>query len=166
MPVDDGNGESVIAFAADGLNHCCGDAPLACKYFVESPHTLHALIAGLIINHRAAADDVIGEDETAAPRQLQRPFKIGRRVLFIGINKTKSNGAYPSEAICGRVSNAFPTRTSTLSDRFARAIFARATAACFGLYSKVTSLPSAGRARPSQIVLYPPSVPISKIERA
>ena len=45
-------------------------------------------------------------------------------------------------------------------------MFLRATSACFLSASSVTSRPRAGKARASQIVLYPPSVPISRIFRA
>ena len=50
-------------------------------------------------------------------------------------------------------------------DRRARCC-ARATSACRGSCSSVTSRPPAGSARASQMVLYPPSVPISRMLRA
>ena len=40
-------------------------------------------------------------------------------------------------------------------------MFAFATSACFGAYSRVVSLPPGGSARAIQIVLYPARVPIS-----
>ena len=44
-------------------------------------------------------------------------------------------------------------------------MFARATSAWCGSYSSVIRRPPSGSARASQIVLYPPSVPISRIFR-
>jgi hypothetical protein len=76
--------------------------------------------------------------------------------------KTRSNGP----ASVGSVSIAAPTRTSTTSAKPARSTFARATSAWRGFASNVTSRPPGGSARASQIVLYPPSVPISRIARA
>jgi hypothetical protein len=67
--------------------------------------------------------------------------------------KTRSNGPPPSAASVGSVSMADPTRISTTSANPARSTFARATSAWCGFASSVTSRPSAGSARASQIVL-------------
>ena len=48
----------------------------------------------------------------------------------------------------------------------AAAMFARATSACAGSNSSVTSRPPGGSARASQMGLYPPSVPSSRIRCA
>src|SRR3954452_21613013 len=66
----------------------------------------------------------------------------------------------------GSDSAAGPTTMSTRSPTPARSRLARATSAYAGLSSSVVSLPSAGIARASQIVLYPPSVPNSSTRRA
>ena len=44
-------------------------------------------------------------------------------------------------------------------------MLARATSACFGSYSNVVTRPSGPAPRASQIVLNPPSVPISRTRR-
>jgi 5-methylcytosine-specific restriction endonuclease McrA len=55
--------------------------------------------------------------------------------------------------------------TPTLSASPTLAMFARATSAWWASNSRVMMCPSAGRPRASQIVLYPPSVPISSTRR-
>src|SRR5689334_14229484 len=66
----------------------------------------------------------------------------------------------------GSVSSAAPTITSTRSARPARSRLARATSACLGSYSSVTTRPCGPAPRASQMVLKPPSVPSSRILRA
>src|SRR5829696_2684401 len=78
--------------------------------------------------------------------------------------KIRSNGS-PSSSV-GNVSSAAPTITSTRSSTPARARFCRATSACAGSYSSVTTRPPAPTPRASWMVLYPASVPISSTRLA
>lgn len=66
----------------------------------------------------------------------------------------------------GSVSSAAPTITSTRSATPARFKLSRATSACFGSYSSVTTRPCGPAPRASQMVLKPPRVPISRMRRA
>ena len=59
-----------------------------------------------------------------------------------------------------------PTTTSTRSATPARTKLARATAACAGSYSNVTTRPAGPTPRARAIVLYPASVPISSTRLA
>ncbi len=68
---------------------------------------------------------------------------------------TRSNGAAPSRANTGSESIARPTRRSITEDNPARSKFPRATSACLGSNSSVTTFPPAGNARANQMVLYP-----------
>src|SRR5689334_5961055 len=66
----------------------------------------------------------------------------------------------------GSVSSAAPTITSTRSARPARSKLSRATSACLGSYSSVTTRPCGPAPRASQMVLKPPNVPSSRMLRA
>src|ERR1039458_219403 len=57
-------------------------------------------------------------------------------------------------------------RTSTLPSRPARSMLRRATSAWRSSSSRLIRRPPSGSARPIQMVLYPPSVPISRMRRA
>src|SRR6202011_757159 len=74
--------------------------------------------------------------------------------------KIRSNVS-PRSASVGSVSSAAPTTTCTRSSTPARARFSRATSACLGSNSSVTTRPPGPTPRASWMVLYPASVPIS-----
>ena len=100
----------------------------------------------------APADDVVDDDDAAVARQLHRPAEVVGRGRLVGVDEDEVERLVAARAPAANRSRA-PTRTSTISDNPARAMFARATPACFGSNSSETSRPPAGSARASQIVL-------------
>ena len=102
---------------------------------------------------RPLPDDVVADDEPAGPGQPHRPVQVLRVGRLVGVDEDEVERLRRSAASAGRVSSAGPTRTSTTSPSPARARFARATSACFGEYSSVTSRPPGASPRASQIVL-------------
>src|SRR6266700_8410946 len=59
---DEGDGEAIMPFAADGLDRRGAYARLRGQQFVEAAHALDVRIAARGVGHRAFAHDVIGDD--------------------------------------------------------------------------------------------------------
>src|SRR5690349_2530356 len=72
-------GETVVAFGADGLNHRRAYPRFGSEQLSEPAHGLNIGVGAGAIGQSAIAHHVIGDNETAAPRQFQRPAKIFRR---------------------------------------------------------------------------------------
>ena len=74
--------QPIIALAADRLDHRCGHTRLGGKRGVEAAHALDAGIGAAGVDHRAIAHHIIGDDQAAAPSQLERPFELVNSIVF------------------------------------------------------------------------------------
>src|ERR1700730_12272495 len=83
--------ESVVALVADRLDRGRAEERLGGEQVVEAAHPLHAavLAPGLArgLDDRPAADDVVGHDQRAGTRQLQRPLQVARVVGLVGVDE-------------------------------------------------------------------------------
>src|SRR5713101_8914990 len=84
---DEGNGEAIIAFAADRLDRRGAYARFRGQQFVEAAHALDVGIAARGVGHRAFAHDVIGDDQAAATGEFERPPEVIRIGRFVGVNE-------------------------------------------------------------------------------
>src|SRR5580692_7527190 len=74
ISVDQQQREAVITLPAYGLHGCGAHARLTRCHFKEAAHALNVGVVALGVDHVAAAHHVVGKDQAAAPRELQRPL--------------------------------------------------------------------------------------------
>ena len=89
---DECEGEAVVALCADGLQSGGGEAAFGGELFEEETCSLHVWIRAGRIDHRAVADDVIHNDESAAARKLQRPVKVFGVMRFVRVDENQVKG--------------------------------------------------------------------------
>src|SRR5262249_17372531 len=89
--------ESVIAFAPDGLDGGSADARFGGKHLVETANALDHGVWAPWIDHGAFAYHVIGHDQAAWTRELQRPGQIVAISFFIGINEDEVERSFVHE---------------------------------------------------------------------
>src|SRR5438045_8938593 len=63
--------------------------------FDEAPDSLHAFITAVGVNDRSIPHDVIDDDYSPRPRQLQRPFEICGDVLLVGVDEDQIKWSAP-----------------------------------------------------------------------
>jgi hypothetical protein len=164
---DDREDEAVVALDADRLERGRGDIRPGGQLLEQPPRADDVRPLVVAVDDRPAAHHVVDDHDRPGTTEAHRPVEVVGVRRLVGVGRTPGrNGCSPSRSSAGSVSSAGPTRTATRSATPARARFARATAACRSSSSSVTSRPSGGSARASQIVLYPPRVPISRTRRA
>src|SRR5438874_1910177 len=87
--------KAVITFYAYSLYGSAADAAIRRHLFDEAPDSLHAFIAAVGVNDRSIPHDVIDDDYSPRPRQLQRPFEICGDVLLVGVDEDQIKRSAP-----------------------------------------------------------------------
>jgi hypothetical protein len=163
---DKSEAESVITLDSDSLKGGGVEPWLRRKHVKKCASPPNVRIGIARVNYGPVPNDIVGDNDGAQVREAKCPFKVRRVVPLVGIDEDEVEQTDAFRRNRASDSSAGPLRTSTTELSPARAMLDEATSACFGSASRVMSFPSGDSALASQIVLYPPSVPISRIRFA
>jgi hypothetical protein len=156
------NRKPVIPLRADRLNHRRAYPLIRRHQFVKPPHSLHIRVARLRIDHRPHPHHGIGDNQAPRARQLYRPRKIFGIAHLIRVNENQIERTFDPRQRLQRF-----TEPNLHDISQARALDIRPrdlSMLRIGLQRNQPPPPASPLA--SQMVEYPPSVPISRILRA
>ena len=89
---DDGYGESVVAFAADGLKRGCVEAWMIAEAFEESSSSGNACVSTGGVEDLTFADDVVSDDEGSGVGEFECPFEVDGVVGLVSIEEDEVEG--------------------------------------------------------------------------
>src|SRR5581483_4563936 len=92
---DEGDGEAIVALAADGLEGGGGDAGFGGEDLEEATGALYGGVVAVGVDDCALTYDVVHDDEAAGMGELERPLKVGGVVLFVGVYEYEIEGGAP-----------------------------------------------------------------------
>src|SRR5947209_60312 len=89
---DDGHGEAVVAFGADGLDGGGVELGVAAETLEEGAGADDAVVVAAVVDDLALADDVVGDDDGAGARELEGPVEVGGVVGLVGVEEDEVEG--------------------------------------------------------------------------
>jgi hypothetical protein len=92
LAFDDGEGESIVAFAADGLERGCVEAWVTAEAFEKNSGSGDACVGTGCIEDFAVADYVVSDDEGAGAREFECTFEVDGVVGLVGVEKDEVEG--------------------------------------------------------------------------
>lgn len=79
--------KAVVAFASDRLNGGRADCRLVCHQIRELPDADNVWITACFVDHGTVAHYVIGDDDAAFSRKLERPAEVVGIVFLVGVDE-------------------------------------------------------------------------------
>lgn len=90
---DEGDGEAVVAFVADGLDGGGGDAGFAADGGEDFAGADDAGVGGVFVGYGAGAGDVVDEDEGAGVGEFEGPGEVVGGGFFVRVDEDEVEGA-------------------------------------------------------------------------
>src|SRR5579871_6803076 len=84
---DQGQHESIMSFAADGLQSGRLEARFRRQHFEEAAHSLHRWVRTVLSDHIASTDNIVCNQDGPGAGKTKRPFQVRRVVRFIGVEE-------------------------------------------------------------------------------